>query len=448
MKEKPQRSIPISCMFAIALIALFSIATTRTPALAVRPQVAAGDTHTVGLELDGQVLKAGYGSDDIVNWTDIVQIAAGYAHTVGLRSDGTVVATGCGGSNDWGQCDVGSWTNIKQVSAGYTHTVGVKSDGTVVATGCGASNWGQCDVGSWTDIVQVDTYFSTVGLKSNGSVVKVGYGSGDVGGWTSMRQVAAGYTHTVGLRSDGTVLAAGCDSDWGQCDVGSWTNIAQIAAGYKHTVGLKSNGTVLAVGNNNRGQCQVDEWKLTLFEDVPVGYWAEDDIYAIFTAEITKGCSADPLKYCPEEMVTRSEMAAFIVRAKEGEPDANYCDTGSPFSDVLPASMSCKYIKRLSELEITQGCGAGNYCPDDTVNRAQMAAFIVRAKEGEPDDNYCDTGSPFTDVSPGSWSCKYIKRLSELEITQGCGAGNYCPDDTVNRAQIAAFLARAFLGTN
>jgi len=182
------------------------------------------------------------------------------------------------------------------------------------------------------------------------------------------------------------------------------------------------------------------------FADVCPGNWAEDYIHAIFNAEISLGCSQNPLRYCPGNAVTRDQMAAFLVRALEAEPAANYCATGSPFSDVSSSSGFCKYIRRLSELEITQGCGGGNYCPNDTVTRQQMAAFIVRAVEGEPAANYCAAGSPFSDVSSSSGFCKYIKRLSELEITQGCGGGNYCPNDTVTREVMAAFLARAFLG--
>jgi hypothetical protein len=44
------------------------------------------------------------------------------------------------------------------------------------------------------------------------------------------------------------------------------------------------------------------------------------------------------------------------------------------------------------------------------------------------------------------WSCRYIKRLKELGITTGYGDGRYGPYDLVTRAQMAAFLARAFLG--
>jgi alpha-tubulin suppressor-like RCC1 family protein len=81
-------------------------------------------------------------------------------------------------------------------------------------------------------------------------VVAVGYnkyGQCDVGNWTGIIKVAAGFYHTVGLRADGTVVAVG-RNDCGQCNVGIWTDIIQISGGWGHTVGLKSNGTVVAAG--------------------------------------------------------------------------------------------------------------------------------------------------------------------------------------------------------
>jgi len=194
-----------------------------------------------------------------------------------------------------------------------------------------------------------------------------------------------------------------------------------------------------------------------VFSDVPYGYWAEGYITAIYNVGITTGCAQDDpntpeneRRYCPEDYVTRSQMAAFIIRAKEGEPAQDYCGSGSPFSDVDANHWACKYIKRLYELGITTGCAQNplRYCPDTLVSRDQMATFIVRAKEGEPSATYCSTGSPFSDVDANNWACKYIKRLYELGITTGCAQNplRYCPNDIVTRAQMAAFLARAFLG--
>jgi len=62
----------------------------------------------------------------------------------------------------------------------------------------------------------------------------------------------------VGLRSDGTVIAVGWNG-YGQCNVGDWTDIVQVDAGYCHTVGLKSDGTVVAAGP----EIELAKWYLT-----------------------------------------------------------------------------------------------------------------------------------------------------------------------------------------
>ena len=116
------------------------------------------------------------------------------------------------------------------------------------------------------------------------------------------------------------------------------------------------------------------------------------------------------------------------------------------FADVPPGHWATGYIDALFANGITTGCGGGNYCPSQNVTRDQMAAFIIRALEGNPVAGYCGSTPPFTDVPTTSAFCGHIKRMLELNITTGCGNGNYCPAQTVTRDQMAAFLARAFLG--
>jgi len=181
------------------------------------------------------------------------------------------------------------------------------------------------------------------------------------------------------------------------------------------------------------------------FVDVLPGSNHEASIYAIYYAGITTGCSQNPLRFCPQDPVTRAQMAAFIIRALEGEPTTDCDPNNPPFPDVDPNLPVCKYIKRLSELEITTGYPDGTYRPYNNVTRAQMAAFIIRALEGEPPSDYCDTGSPFPDVPSNSPTCKYIKRFFELGITTGYSDGTYRPRNNVIRRQMAAFLDRAFL---
>jgi hypothetical protein len=49
----------------------------------------------------------------------------------------------------------------------------------------------------------------------------------------------------------------------------------------------------------------------------------------------------------------------------------------------------------------------------------------------------------FDDVPPPYWAFTHIEALADSSITSGCGGGNFCPDDTVTRAEMAVFLARA-----
>ena len=115
-----------------------------------------------------------------------------------------------------------------------------------------------------------------------------------------------------------------------------------------------------------------------VFVDVPLSYWAVDWIEQLYADGITSGCILSPLTYCPDDPVTRAQMAKFLMRAEHGAaytpPDVG-ASTG--FNDVSTSYWAAAWIKQLAAEGITSGCGGGNYCPDDAVTRAQMAKFLV-----------------------------------------------------------------------
>jgi hypothetical protein len=92
---------------------------------------------------------------------------------------------------------------------------------------------------------------------------------------------------------------------------------------------------------------------------------------------VTKGCNPPTNdRYCPEDLVTRGQMAAFLVRALSlpaAEP-AGFTDMGrSVFVDD---------VDRLVAAGVTRGCNPPDndrYCPDQSISRGEMAAFLVRA---------------------------------------------------------------------
>ncbi len=189
-----------------------------------------------------------------------------------------------------------------------------------------------------------------------------------------------------------------------------------------------------------------DNYTPGIFVDVPFDGFARAQIETIYNAGITGGCSALPLNYCPETVVTRSQMAVFLERGIHGSsynPPAVEGSTG--FGDVQLVYWAAGWIKQLATEGITGGCGSGNYCPESPVTRAQMAVFLLRSKYGpsyNPPPVEGSTG--FTDVDPTYWAGAWIKQLVAEGITAGCGTGKYCPESPVTRAQMAVFLVRTF----
>ncbi len=179
-----------------------------------------------------------------------------------------------------------------------------------------------------------------------------------------------------------------------------------------------------------------DPLDLGPFADVPHDDTFVDDIAWLAESGITFGCNppANTL-FCPDDDVTREQMAAFLVRAlhlPSGE-ETFVDDDGSLFEAEIEA---------LAAAEITLGCNPPSndmFCPDDFITRGQMAAFLVRAlalPEGT---------ERFTDDN-GSLFEAEIEALAAAEITLGCNPPSndmFCPDDFVTRKEMAAFLHRA-----
>lgn len=174
------------------------------------------------------------------------------------------------------------------------------------------------------------------------------------------------------------------------------------------------------------------------FLDVPPNHPFYTEIGKISARGITLGC--DTSNFCPGSPTTREQMAAFIVRALG---DFNPPTPGQQrFGDVPPSNVFYNFIEELAVQQITLGCGGGNYCPTDVVSREQMSALIIRAL-GETNPPK-PAQQRFADVPQSNIFYNFIDRMAVLQITLGCGGGNYCPHDPVTRGQMAAFLVRAF----
>lgn len=177
------------------------------------------------------------------------------------------------------------------------------------------------------------------------------------------------------------------------------------------------------------------------FTDVAPGHPFFTVIETIHRNGVTAGCGNG--NYCPSAPVTRSQMAAFLLRAKYGPTYVPPPATGTVFSDVTVATPAAAAIEQIAREGVTSGCGNNNYCPASNVTRAQMAVFLLRMKHGDGWQPPPARGL-FGDVPATNNFAPWIEQLAAEGITAGCGGGNYCPASTVTRAQMAAFLVATF----
>lgn len=119
------------------------------------------------------------------------------------------------------------------------------------------------------------------------------------------------------------------------------------------------------------------------------------------------------------------------------------------FSDVSQYHWAVTWINQLYNEGVTGGCGTSplRYCPNTTVNRAQMAVFLVRIIHGA---GYTppSAAAVFEDVPANYWANRWINQLYVDGVTGGCSTDPllFCPEVGVSRAQMAVFLLRAIHG--
>jgi VWFA-related protein len=178
-----------------------------------------------------------------------------------------------------------------------------------------------------------------------------------------------------------TVTPSSSTATWTAVSNVSWIIITSGAGG-TGTGTISYRVEANTTGDARTGTITVGDQTFTIrqakgtFNDVQ-GNSFSTYIYAIYTAGITQGCGSN--NYCPSMQVTRGQMAAFIMRAKYGE-DFTYTTTPY-FSDVPAGHTFFKYVQKMKDTGVT--AVSGSFLVDSIVTREQMAAFIIRSLYGE-----------------------------------------------------------------
>jgi hypothetical protein len=191
------------------------------------------------------------------------------------------------------------------------------------------------------------------------------------------------------------------------------------------------------------------------YEDVPPTYWAHNAIHALSANGYIAGCSpGSPPPYCPEQPMTRSEAAVFVVRGVHQADFTPPDPAQSQFGDVPLDAWYAGWTQQLWSDGYTVGCGRDPlvFCPLVPHTRAEAAVFFLRMLNGtdyQPAQAarrlYADV--PIAQGSP--WFSNWVYAATTRGLVIGCeddqnrGDSLFRPNEPITRAEAACVMARA-----
>lgn len=118
-----------------------------------------------------------------------------------------------------------------------------------------------------------------------------------------------------------------------------------------------------------------------IFDDVPVKHPAADWIEQLAADSLTVGCAQNPPRFCPDDSLTRAEMARFILLALHGRDYQPPAASEQIFGDVPLAHPQVNWINQLLQEGIALGCATAPrlFCPQRYLTREETAILALRA---------------------------------------------------------------------
>lgn len=180
-----------------------------------------------------------------------------------------------------------------------------------------------------------------------------------------------------------------------------------------------------------------------IFADIPAGASYEYSAETLYRHGVTVGCATNPLRYCPDDAVTRLQMAIFMLRGMHGPgyvpPAATHTFTDT-FND------DAKWASKAIVDGVLEPCDTSRFCPTEFIPRYEMARALARARRGPVHTGKLPLVGIFADVSLSSPYAPFIEQIYADAVTTGCASNpaRFCPNDLVTRATMALFMVRNF----
>ena len=180
------------------------------------------------------------------------------------------------------------------------------------------------------------------------------------------------------------------------------------------------------------------------FVDVPANHRDYQALESLLDNEVIVGCSPVNSLFCPDQTLSRATMSLWLMKAIKGQSYEPNSASGTMFDDVPLDYPFANWIEAMANEGLTQGCDNDNFCPGGFVDRAQIAKIIVKAKKGDSYLPALATGNLFDDVSISNFNADWIEDAVNSNLIEGCSAGYFCSDELLHRTDLIRILDSAF----
>ncbi|MUT68256.1 S-layer homology domain-containing protein [Paenibacillus sp. NEAU-GSW1] len=178
------------------------------------------------------------------------------------------------------------------------------------------------------------------------------------------------------------------------------------------------------------------------FEDMK-GHWAKDAVEKLASKWIVNGVGES--EFAPNKTTSRAEFAAMIVRALGY---ASGSGTAS-FKDISTDAWYAGSIGTAVELGLVQGGTDGNFRPNDTITRQEMAIILNKAIALSGKQPVSETATAeFKDSDEiADWAKQDVSKAVQAGLLIGTPDGQFQPEQSATRAEAATVILRLLLKT-
>lgn len=292
-------------------------------------------------------------------------------------------------------------------------------------------------------------YYDGVAVENNG-------GSGGSGGSGSSGDSGGGvttYTNTVESTTNGTVTISPKNASKGVTVTITVTPDQGYELGSLTVTDANGNKIELTKTSETKYTFKMPASKVTIkagfaketpvsalpFTDVAAGAWYYDAVAYVYEKGMMTGTN-DGTTFSPSMNLTRGMMAQVMFNIEKGTAPA----TGS-FTDVAADAWYADGVNWAAASGIMSGYGDGNFGPEDSITREQMAVLLYNYAKFKGED--VTATSELSSFSNGSQVSNWAEYAMQWAVAEGLlqGSNNALnPLGTASRAEVAQVLMNYF----